>query len=66
MSDFEMLMALRTTFGPDSLLWNYSSREDLCYDWLEFKSQEPGEPFETFVRLVLQLRGGSESRSRKP
>jgi hypothetical protein len=55
MSEFRMLMALRTTFGPDSLLWNLSSREDLCYDWLEFRSQEPGEPFKTYARLLLKF-----------
>ena len=54
MSEFKALMALRTAFGPDSLLWKRSSPSDLCYDWLEFKSQEPGRPFTIFVRLLMR------------
>jgi hypothetical protein len=53
MDKFKMLMAVRTTFGPDSLLWNLCSSEGLCYDWLQFKSQEPEQPFTAFVRLLM-------------
>ena len=53
MDEFKLLMALRTAFGPDSLLCNFSSPEGLCYDWLQFKSQEPEQPFRAFVGLLM-------------
>jgi hypothetical protein len=53
MSEFKMLMALWTAFGRDSLLRQVCSIQDLCYDWLQFKYQEPSQSLKSFVKLLL-------------
>jgi len=40
-NELSLLMELRLAFGPGTRLWAYRSREDLCYDWLHFKGEEP-------------------------
>ncbi|MGC8644455.1 MAG: hypothetical protein ACP5XB_31715, partial [Isosphaeraceae bacterium] len=43
------LMDLRMAFGPGTRLWALRSREELCYDWLYFKANQPGASFREFA-----------------
>ncbi|MFO0891565.1 MAG: hypothetical protein U0790_20780 [Isosphaeraceae bacterium] len=58
--ELTVLMELRLAFGPGTRLWAQRSREDLCYDWLRYKSRDPAP---SFRRFALSLYEGEVCRS---
>lgn len=52
--ELSALMDLRMAFGPGTRLWALRSREELCYDWLYFKANQPNASFREFaLRLYI-------------
>ncbi len=49
LNELSLLMELRLAFGPGTRLWAYTSREELCYDWLHFKSRRAQPSFREFA-----------------
>jgi hypothetical protein len=54
-NELAVLMELRLAFGPGTRLWAHRSREDLCYDWLEYKSRRTGANLRDFAALLFCL-----------
>lgn len=48
-SELSVLMDLRLAFGPGTRLWALRSREELCYDWLQFKTRRLHADFRAFA-----------------
>jgi hypothetical protein len=46
-------MELRLAFGPGTRLWALRSREELCYDWLHFKSMSENADFRDFAAILF-------------
>ena len=59
-NELAVLMELRLAFGPGTRLWAHRSREDLCYDWLEFKARRIDANLRDFAALLfgLEKQGG--------
>jgi hypothetical protein len=64
-NELAVLMDLRLAFGPGTRLWASRSREELCYDWLWFKSRRPESSFRDFA-LELLLRETTCTFERRP
>jgi hypothetical protein len=47
--ELAVLMELRLAFGPGTRLWALRSREELCYDWLQFKANQANASFRDFA-----------------
>jgi hypothetical protein len=54
-NELAVLMDLRLAFGPGTRLWAHRSREDLCYDWLEFKARRIDANLRDFAALLFCL-----------
>jgi hypothetical protein len=52
-NELAVLMELRLAFGPGTRLWAHRSREDLCYDWLEFKARRIDASLRDFASLLF-------------
>lgn len=49
LSELSILMDLRLAFGPGTRLWALRSREEFCYDWLQFKTRQLHADFRAFA-----------------
>jgi hypothetical protein len=55
--ELSVLMELRLAFGPGTRVWANTSREELCYDWLQFKANQANASFRDFaLRLYAHER----------
>ena len=63
LNELSVLMELRLAFGPGTRLWAHRSREELCYDWLQFKARQADANFRDFaLRLYAYEKEHSSSR----
>ena len=53
LNELAVLMELRLAFGPGTRLWANRSREDLCYDWLYFKSRQASGGLRDFAKSLI-------------
>jgi hypothetical protein len=53
--ELAVLMDLRLAFGPGTRVWASRSLEELCYDWLKFKSRRIDANFRDFADLLLAI-----------
>jgi hypothetical protein len=60
LSELSILMHLRLAFGPGTRLWALRSREEFCYDWLQFKTSQLDADFRAFA-LILYAREKAHS-----
>jgi hypothetical protein len=54
-NELAVLMDLRLAFGPGTRLWAHRSREELCYDWLEFKARRIDASLRDFAGVLFCL-----------
>jgi len=65
LNELSVLMELRLAFGPGTRLWAHRSREELCYDWLQFKARQADANFRDFaLRLYAYEKEHSLHRAR--